>query len=180
MGLPIPGVEVRIQDPQGHPLPAGQVGEIVLRRPNVTKGYLHQTEATAQTIRNGWLSTGDLGYQDEEGYLYIVDRVKDVILKGGLTIYPRELEEVLLTHPKIAEAAVVGIGDPIKGEAIKACIAPREGQALTKGEVIALLRERVAPFKVPNLVELYPMPPGLPKNALGKVVKPDRRLGKTT
>jgi long-chain acyl-CoA synthetase len=178
IGLPIPGVEVQIHDITDQQLPIGQIGELAIRGPNVMKGYYNMPEATAQTIRNGWLYTGDLGYQDEDGYFFIVDRAKDVIIKGGLNVYPRELEEVLLAHPKIAEAAVVGIGDPTKGESIKACITPREGQELTREEVIDYLRERVAPFKVPNLVEFYPLPSGLPKNTTGKVLKTELRQGK--
>jgi long-chain acyl-CoA synthetase len=177
IGLPIPGVEVQIHNSQDHPLPAGQIGEIAIRGPNVMKGYYHMPEATAQTIRSGWLYTGDLGYQDEDGYFFVVDRIKDVIIKGGLNVYPRELEEVLMAHPKIAEAAVVGIGDAVKGESIKACITPREGQQLTREEVIKYIRERVAPFKVPNIVEFYPMPAGLPKNGAGKVLKTELRQG---
>ncbi len=178
IGLPVPGVEVQIHDITGQQLPIGQIGELVIRGPNVMKGYYNLPEETAQTIRNGWLYTGDLGYRDEDGYFFIVDRAKDVIIKGGLNVYPRELEEVLLTHPKIAEAAVVGIGDPTKGESIKACITPREGQELTREEVIDYMRERVAPFKVPNLVEFYPLPIGLPKNTTGKVLKTELRQGK--
>ena len=178
IGLPLSGVEVQIHSMQGVELPPGQIGEIVIRGPNVMKGYYNLPEATEQTIRNGWLYTGDLGYQDDDGYFFIVDRAKDVIIKGGLNVYPRELEEVLMTHPKIAEAAVVGIGDPTKGESIKACITPREGQEVTREEVIDFMRERVAPFKVPNLVEFYPLPAGLPKNTTGKVLKTELRQGK--
>ncbi|HEY7347031.1 MAG TPA: long-chain fatty acid--CoA ligase [Ktedonobacterales bacterium] len=178
IGLPIPGVEVQVHDTRDQPLPAGQIGEIAIRGPNVMKGYYNLPEATAQTIRSGWLYTGDLGYQDEDGYFFIVDRAKDVIIKGGLNVYPRELEEVLMAHPNIAEAAVVGIGDAVKGESIKACVTPREGQELTREEVIEYMRERVAPFKVPNLVEFYTLPAGLPKNATGKVLKTELRQGK--
>ena len=178
IGLPIPGVEVQVHDIKDQPLPTGQIGEIAIRGPNVMKGYYHLPEATAQTIRNDWLYTGDLGYQDDDGYFFIVDRAKDVIIKGGLNVYPRELEEVLMAHPKIAEAAIVGIGDTMKGESIKACITPRDGQDLTRDEVIDFMRERVAPFKVPNLVEFYPLPAGLPKNATGKVLKTELRQGK--
>ncbi len=176
--MPIPGVEVQVHNIKDQPVPAGEIGEIVIRGPNVMKGYYNMPEATAQTIRNGWLYTGDLGYQDEDGYFFIVDRAKDVIIKGGLNVYPRELEEVLMAHPKIAEAAVVGIGDAMKGESIKACITPRDGQDLTREEVIDYMRERVAPFKVPNLVGFYALPTGLPKNTTGKVLKTELRQGK--
>lgn len=175
IGIPLPGVEVQVHDTLGNRLPPGEIGEIVVRGPNVMKGYYHLPQATAETIRNGWLYTGDLGYQDEDGYFFLVDRAKDLIIKGGLNVYPRELEEVLLTHPKIAEAAVVGVGDQTKGESIKACITPREGVTLTKDEVIDFMRERVAPYKVPNLVEFYPLPAGLPKNATGKTLKTELR-----
>jgi long-chain acyl-CoA synthetase len=178
IGIPLPGVEVQVHDTSGNPVPPEQIGEIVVRGPNVMKGYYHLPEATAQTIRNSWLYTGDLGYQDEDGYFFLVDRAKDLIIKGGLNVYPRELEEVLLTHPKIAEAAVVGVGDQTKGESIKACISPCEGVTLTKDEVIDFMRERVAPYKVPNMVEFYPLPVGLPKNATGKTLKTDLRQAK--
>ncbi len=178
IGIPLPGVEVQVHDRGGNPVPPEEIGEIVVRGPNVMKGYYHLPEATAQTIRNGWLYTGDLGYQDKDGYFFLVDRAKDLIIKGGLNIYPRELEEVLLTHPKIAEAAVVGVGDQTKGESIKACITPREGVTLTKDEVIDFMRERVAPYKVPNLVEFYPLPTGLPKNSTGKTLKTELRQAK--
>lgn len=178
IGIPLPGVEVQVHDTSGNPVPPEEIGEIVVRGPNVMKGYYHLPEATAQTIRNGWLYTGDLGYQDKDGYFFLVDRAKDLIIKGGLNVYPRELEEVLLTHPKIAEAAVVGVGDQTKGESIKACISPREGVTLTKDEVIDFMRERVAPYKVPNMVEFYPLPGGLPKNATGKTLKTELRQAK--
>jgi long-chain acyl-CoA synthetase len=180
IGIPLPGVEVQVHDTLGNQLPPGEIGEIVVRGPNVMQGYYHLPEATAETIRNGWLYTGDLGYRDEDGYFFLVDRAKDLIIKGGLNVYPRELEEVLLTHPKIAEAAVVGVGDQTKGESIKACITPHEGATLTKDEVIDFMRERVAPYKVPNLVEFYPIPIGLPKNSTGKVLKTELRQGKST
>jgi long-chain acyl-CoA synthetase len=178
IGVPLPGVQVQVHDTNSQQLAAGQIGEIAVRGPNVMKGYYHLPEATAQTIRGGWLYTGDLGYQDEDGYFFIVDRAKDLIIKGGLNVYPRELEEVLLTHPKIAEAAVVGIGDQTKGESIKACITPHEGVTLTRDEVIEFMRERVTPYKVPNMVEFYTLPAGLPKNATGKILKTELRQAK--
>lgn len=171
IGLPLPGVEVQIHDEADQPVSRGAVGEIVVRGPNVMQGYYRQPQATAEALRNGWLHTGDLGYQDDEGAFYLVDRAKDVIIKGGLNIYPREIEEAILTHPTVAEAVVVGVPDPLKGEAIKAYVLLRAGQQVTQKALLVHLRERITPNKVPDVIEWCASSEQLPKNVLGKIKK---------
>jgi long-chain acyl-CoA synthetase len=171
IGLPLPGVELQIHDEADQPVPRGVVGEMVVRGPNVMQGYYQQPQATAEALRNGWLHTGDLGYQDNEGFFYLVDRAKDIIIKGGLNISPREIEEALLTHPAVAEAAVVGVPDPLKGEAIKAYVLPRAGHQVTEKVLLSHVRERIAPSKVPDVIEWCSSPEQLPKNVLGKIKK---------
>jgi len=168
VGLPLPGVEVKIFDDNDRELPTGEVGEIVVRGENVMQGYYNQPEATAEALRNGWLHTGDLGKLDEDGYLYIVDRKKDMIIVGGLNVYPREIEEVLYTHPKIAEAAVIGVWDKLRGEAVHAVIALKPGEEATEREIIQHCREHLANFKVPRSVEFRE---SLPKSSTGKILK---------
>jgi long-chain acyl-CoA synthetase len=125
----------------------------VVRGVNVMKGYRHNPEGTAAAFTRGWMRTGDLGYLDEDGYLFIVDRKKDLIIRGGYNVYPREVEEVLFTHPGIAEAAVIGVPDERLGEEVKAFVVPRVGATLTQDEVIAFVKERVAAYKYPRIVE---------------------------
>lgn len=169
VGLPIPGVAIKIVDEAGRELPRGEVGEIIARGPNVMKGYWRRPQETAEVLKDGWFYTGDLGRMDEEGYVYIVDRKKDLIIVGGLNIYPREVEEVLLAHPKVAEAAVIGIKDPIKGEKVKAVLVLKEGQEGTAKEIREHCRKSLAPFKIPRHIEFRA---SLPKTATGKVAKP--------
>jgi acyl-CoA synthetase (AMP-forming)/AMP-acid ligase II len=160
IGLPIRGQEIRIVDGEGNALPNGEYGEIVIKGPNVMQGYLKNPEATAESIRDGWLYTGDVGYADEDGYLYIVDRSKDMIIRGGENIYPREIEEVLHALPGVAEAQVVGVPSARYGEEVMAWVKPREGAALTEAGLVAACRERIARYKVPRfwkLVEQFPM-----------------------
>ncbi|MDK2887703.1 MAG: long-chain acyl-CoA synthetase [Thermoanaerobacter sp.] len=171
-GLPIPGVEVKIVDYEGRALPAGQVGEIVVRGPNVMKGYLNQEEETQKAIRNGWLYTGDLGYMDEDGYVFIVGRKKNVIIRGGLNIDPREVEEVLYQHPQIFDAVVVGIPDPVMGEEVAAMILPREQQKPDPEEIKSFCAQRLAPYKVPRKILFME---GLPKTTSGKLLKKEVR-----
>ena len=168
IGVPIPGVEMTIFDEHDRELPPGQVGELVIKGPNIMKGYLNQPEATAEALRNGWLHTGDMAYRDEDNYFFIVDRKKDMILTGGFNIYPREVEEVLFTHPKVAEAAVVGMPDLEKGEKAKAFVVLKEGQTATAEEIIGFCRTRMAAYKAPREVEFMER---LPRNAAGKVLK---------
>jgi len=155
VGKPIWGVEVQVWDKDEQVLPPGSdnVGEIVVRGVNVMKGYHNNTHATDAAFVRGWMRTGDLGYFDEDGYLFIVDRKKDLIIRGGYNVYPREVEEALYAHPGVAEAAVIGVPDERLGEEVKAFIIPRPGVTLDKDEVIAFLKQRLAAYKYPRIVE---------------------------
>lgn len=174
VGLPAPGVEARVADPvTGDDVPRGQVGEIWVRGPMVMKGYWNMPEATAEVLRpGGWLRTGDAGYADADGYLYVHDRIKDMIVSGGENIYPAEVENVLMSHPAIADAAVIGVPDEKWGETPKAMVVRAPAAALTEQEVIAYCRERLAGFKCPTSVEWLQQ---LPRNASGKILKRDLR-----
>ncbi len=165
--------DIRLFDEQDAEVPAGEVGEIVVRGPTVMRGYCGELEASAQTLRNGWLHTGDLARQDEDGCLYIVGRKKDMIISGGINIYPREIEDVLCAHPGILEAAVIGVADPVWGESVKALVVPGPGVELRADEVIDFCRQRLAGYKKPRSVELVD---SLPKNSLGKTLKAELRL----
>jgi long-chain acyl-CoA synthetase len=155
VGKPIWGVDVEIWDGDDQSLPAGpdHVGEIVVRGVNVMRGYYDNPQATAETFTRGWFRTGDLGYIDTDGFVFIVDRMKDLIIRGGYNVYPREIEEVLYTHPGIAEAAVIGVPDPRMGEEVKAFVTPMPGVGLTETEVIDFVKERMASYKCPRQVE---------------------------
>ncbi len=169
IGLPLPDTEASIQDQDtGEMLPPGQPGEICIRGPQVMKGYWNRPEETAHMLRGGWLHTGDIGVMDEEGYFSIVDRAKDMIIAGGYKIFPREVEEVLHTHPKVAEAVLVGVPDAYRGETAKAFIVLKPGQQATAEEIIAFSKERLASYKVPKLVEFRSE---LPKTMIGKVLR---------
>jgi long-chain acyl-CoA synthetase len=146
----------------------GERGEIVMRGPNLMRGYLNRPEATAEAIVDGWFHTGDIGYVDEEGFVYIVDRKKDMIIKGGYNIYPREIEEVLYQLPQIAEAAVVGVRDDAKGESVRACISVKPGAELNAQEVENHLKENLAKYKLPSE---YVFMNELPKGPTGKILK---------
>jgi len=149
-------------------MPPGEIGEICVKGPQVMKGYWNLPEQTAQTLRNGWLHTGDMGRMDEDGYFYIVDRKKDMIIAGGYNIYPREVEEVLYDHPKVQEAVVAGIPDEYRGETVKAYLVMKEGQTATEEEIISFCKERMAPYKVPKRVQFRTE---LPKSAVGKLLR---------
>jgi long-chain acyl-CoA synthetase len=168
IGVPLPGQEIQIVDDNDQELPAGQVGEIVVRGANVMHGYYRNPEATAATVRNGWLHTGDLGSFDADGYLYIVGRKKEMIIRGGENIYPKEVEEALYRHPAILEAAVVGLPDPVWGEEVGAYLVLRPGQTLDAADVIAYCKEHLADYKCPKIVRFVAE---LPKTATGKVQK---------
>lgn len=168
VGLPIPGVEVRIVSGSGDALPPGGVGEIVVRGPNVMRGYLNRPHETKETIRNGWLFTGDIGTLDADGYLSILDRKKDMILFHGMNVYPREIEEVLYRHPRVAEAAVVGRTDRRRGEVPVAFVSLKEGGGDAAQELISWCRQYLAGYKVPHTVVILDK---LPRNAAGKIVK---------
>jgi long-chain acyl-CoA synthetase len=168
IGVPIWGVEMRCVDAEGREVPVGELGEIVIRGHNVMKGYYKRADASAEAIKNGWFFTGDVPYQDEDGYFFIKDRVKDMIIRGGFNVYPREIEEVLYGHPTIAEAAVIGIQDPALGEEIKAVVAFKPGQSAAAQEIIDYCKERLAAYKYPRSVEIRDT---LPKTATGKILK---------
>jgi long-chain acyl-CoA synthetase len=168
VGQPICGVDIRCIDNDGRFVATGERGEIVIRGPNVMKGYYNQPEATAEAMRNGWFHTGDVGTLDEDGYLTIVDRTKDLIIRGGFNVYPRELEEVLVTHPAISLAAVIGVPDERLGEEVKAFVVRRPGATLTEAELIAWCREQIAAYKYPRLIEFRDT---LPVSATGKILK---------
>jgi long-chain acyl-CoA synthetase len=172
VGTAIENVEIKILDPEDRELPSGELGEICIKGPNVMLGYFGRPEDTAEAIRNGWLHSGDIGRMDEDGYVYIVDRLKDMINVAGFKVYPREVEEVLFAHPTVREAAVVGMPDPLTGELVKAFVVPREGVRCDPDELIALCRAQIAEYKVPRQVELVQ---ALPKSPTGKVLKRELR-----
>jgi long-chain acyl-CoA synthetase len=147
---------------------------VILRGPNIMKGYFRQPEATADALRDGWFHTGDVGVIDADGYLAIVDRKKDMILRGGFNVYPREVEEVLLTHPAVAQCAVVGVADERLGEDVKAFIVRKKDQAATADEIVAWCREQIAVYKAPHCIEFTD---ALPMSATGKVLKRVLRAG---
>jgi long-chain acyl-CoA synthetase len=174
VGKPIWGIELQAWDGDGQPLPTGRsnVGELVTRGFHTFKGYHRSPESTAEAFAGGWFHTGDLGYIDEDGYVFIVDRKKELIIRGGYNVYPREIEEVLYRHPDIVEAAIVGVPDARLGQEVKAFVVARPGTAPTEEQVIAYCRERLASYKYPRFVEFREV---LPKNGAGKVLK--RALG---
>jgi long-chain acyl-CoA synthetase len=174
IGKPIWGVEVRVVGEDGKSLPPGEehVGEIVIRGHNVMKGYYKKPKETAEAFKGGWFHTGDLAYADDEGYLFIVDRKKDLIIRGGYNVYPREIEEVLFAHPAVAEAAVIGKPDEKLGEEVLAFVALKEGASATGDEIRAWAKERVAAYKYPREVRIVET---LPKGPTGKILKKELR-----
>jgi long-chain acyl-CoA synthetase len=169
IGVPIEGVQLKLVSVEGSgDAPAGDVGEIAIRGHNVMKGYLNKPEATAAAIRDGWFHTGDLARTDEDGFYYIVDRKKDMIIRGGYNLYPREIEEVLYEHPAVLEAAVIGIPHPALGEEVAAAVTLRPGAVCSADELRAYAKDRVAAYKYPRHVWLTD---GLPKGPTGKLLK---------
>jgi long-chain acyl-CoA synthetase len=175
IGKPIYGVEVRVVDEDGKELAAGSdnVGEIVIRGHNVMKGYYKNPEATAEAFKGGWFHTGDMGYRDDEGFFFIVDRKKELIIRGGYNVYPREVEEVLYAHPAVAEAAVIGVPDQRLGEEVAAIVVLRPGAQASEQEIIDWTRERVAAYKHPRSVRFVD---ALPKGPTGKVLKKELKV----
>ncbi len=169
IGVPIPGVEMKLIDKDWNEVtdPEG-VGEIAIKGHNVMKGYYDRPEATAEAIRDGWFRTGDLARKDADGWYYIVDRAKDMIIRGGFNVYPREIEEVLLTHPAVSLAAVVGVPDPSHGEEVKAYVIKTPGASVTEEELVAWSRENMAAYKYPRVIEFRDT---LPMTATGKILK---------
>ena len=168
IGTPVEGVDMRVQDPDGHEVERGSVGEIAIRGHNVMKGYWQRPDETAVAITDGWFRTGDLGRVDEDGYYFIVDRKKDMIIRGGYNVYPREIEEVLYEHPQVAEAAVVGLPDPLLGEEIGAAVALKDGATITVDELREHVKAQVARYKYPRHVWFVD---ALPKGPTGKILK---------
>ncbi|MER7012244.1 long-chain fatty acid--CoA ligase [Saccharopolyspora sp. NPDC000359] len=168
VGKPLPATEIEVRAPEGAVLPAGEVGEVHLRGPSVMKGYWNRPEATAADLVDGWLRTGDLGRLDEDGFLHVVDRAKDLIIRGGYNVYPREVEEVLHQHPDIVEVAVVGVPHEQYGEEVAAVIATRPGAEIAPEELRAWAKEKLSAYKVPHLVRFVD---ALPKGPTGKVQK---------
>jgi long-chain acyl-CoA synthetase len=169
IGLPYPDTEAGIVNPEtGVPLPPGEIGELVVRGPQVMRGYLEDPEETARALREGWLFTGDMARMDADGFFYIVDRRKEMINVGGLKVFPREVEEVIYTHPAIREACAAGVPDPLKGEVVKVFLTVKEGKTASPDEIIAFCRDRLAPHKVPTAVEFRDT---LPKSVIGKILR---------
>jgi long-chain acyl-CoA synthetase len=168
IGTPIEGVEMKVVDENDNPVAQGEVGEIVIRGHNIMKGYWRRPDATAEAMRGGWFHSGDMARTDEDGYFYIVDRKKDLIIRGGYNVYPREVEEVLYEHPGIREAAVVGIPHDEWGEEIGAAVVVHEGEELSPEEVSAYVKERIAAYKYPRIVWFID---DLPKGPTGKILK---------
>ena len=172
IGKPIPNVELSIRDEASQELPAGAIGEICICGGNVMRGYWHQPEETAKVLRDGWLYTGDVGYRDAEGYYYITDRKKDMLLVNGINVYPREIEEVIYQFPGVKDAAVIGVPDPRKGEQPVAFVSAAEGQTIEGKALLQFVRDKLADYKVPKRVIFVP---ALPRNATGKILKTELR-----
>jgi len=178
IGLPLPDTEARIVDAETgeHELPVGEDGELVIRGPQVMKGYWNAPQETAATLRGGWLHTGDIARMDDDGYFFIVDRKKDLVIVGGLKVYPREIEEMLHGHPKVKEAAVAGVSHRVRGELLVAQVVLKDGVAddprAIRRELVEFLKERLAPYKVPRRIEIAS---ALPKTAVGKVLRREIR-----
>ena len=172
VGIPIFNVEMSVQDESGKILSANETGEICVRGGNVMMGYWNQPEETKKVFRNNWLLTGDVGHRDADGYYYITDRKKDMLLVNGINVYPREIEEVIYHFPGVKEAAVIGVPDARRGEQPVAFVAAAEGQTLDEKALLQFIRSKLADYKIPKKISILP---GLPKNATGKVLKTDLR-----
>lgn len=174
VGVPVPSTDMKIVDAETGEteLGVGEAGEICFRGPQVMQGYYRKPDETAAIIRDGWIFTGDIGTVDEDGYLMIVDRKKDVIIAGGFNIYPKEIDEVLFTHPKILEACTIGVPDAYRGETVKAFVVVRPGESLTAAEIFAYCREKLSAYKVPKRIEFMD---DLPKSAVGKILRRELR-----
>jgi long-chain acyl-CoA synthetase len=168
IGLPLPGVELRLVDEHGVDAEDGDPGEILVRGPNVFGGYWGRADATKDVFEEDWLRTGDVAYRDDDGYLFLVDRKKDLIIVSGFNVYPREVEDAIAHHPKVAEAAVVGIPDDRTGEAVQAWVVPRRGEAISPQEVLDFLHGYLARFKRPRDIRIVDE---LPHHVTGKVLR---------
>lgn len=170
IGIPFPDNDVRLVDVEKgkEDVPDGQPGEIIMKGPLIMQGYWNNPEETKGQLRDGWLHTGDIAIRDEDGYMFIVDRKKDMIIAGGFNIYPRDIDEVLFQHPKVAEAVALGVKDPYRGETVKAFVVLKPGQKCTEEEIIKFCKEKLAPYKVPKLVEFRD---SIPKSVIGKILR---------
>ena len=168
IGVPVGGTEIRLVDDQDSDVARGEPGEILMRGPFVMRGYWEREAATEDTLRGGWLRTGDIATADEDGYLFIVDRKKDLIIRGGYNVYPREIEEVLYAHPGVREAAVLGVPDDALGEDVGAAVVLKDGESATPDELREFVRSRVAAYKYPRVIWLMDE---LPKGPTGKILK---------
>jgi long-chain acyl-CoA synthetase len=173
IGTPIEGVEMQVVDEEGNEVPQGDVGEILIRGHNVMKGYWNRDEETTETIRDGWLHTGDMGKVDEDGYFFIVDRKKDLIIRGGYNVYPREIEEILYEHPAVREAAVLAIPHDEYGEEVGAAVALKDGEDAGEDELRDYIKEQVAAYKYPRRIWFVDE---LPKGPTGKILKREIEL----
>jgi long-chain acyl-CoA synthetase len=172
VGLPVWGVDINIVDEEDEDVPQGELGEIVIRGHNVMKGYYKKPQATADAFRNGWFHTGDIGRFDEDGYIYIVDRVKDMIIRGGFNVYPREIEETLVSHPDVSLAAVIGVPNDQYGEEIKAFVVMKEGAQSSEEAIKGWAKDNMAAYKYPREIVFRDT---LPMNATGKILKIELR-----
>lgn len=172
IGLPHALIEVKIEDAAGQRTAIREVGEIVFRGPTTAREYYRQPELSEAVFKDGWCHTGDLGFEDEDGFLYFVDRAKDMVKSGGENIYPKEIEEIIIEHPKVRDVAVIGVPDPKFGEGVKAFIVPMEGQSLTDEEIISYCKTQMASYKKPRYIEFID---ALPRNVSGKVMKNELR-----
>lgn len=172
IGTPVWGVEVKVVDENQHEVPVGEKGQIVYRGHNVMKGYYNKPEATKATIIDGWLQSGDVGIMDEDGFFYIVDRTKDMIIRGGLNVYPREVEELMMTHEAISLVAVIGVPHEKMGEEIKACVVCKEGTSIEEEELKKWVKSKIADYKYPRVIEFMD---ALPMSATGKILKKELR-----
>ena len=168
IGVPIWGVEVRVVDDQDKDVPVNEPGEVIIRGHNIMKGYYKRPEATAEAMRGGWFHSDDIARRDEDGFLFIMDRKKDMIIRGGFNVYPREIEEVMVTHPGVSLAAVLGVPDAENGEEIKAYVIRKPGATVTEAELKAWCKETMAAYKYPRMIEFRT---SLPMTATGKILK---------
>jgi long-chain acyl-CoA synthetase len=166
VGIPVPGTEIQVRDDDGRVLAAGEIGEICCRSPGVMRGYWHSPDTTAEALRDGWLYTGDIGYVDEQGYLFIVDRKKDLIIRGGFNVYPRDVEDALVEHPAVQMAGVVGKPDATHGEEVVAFVALEPESEVTAEELISWARKRIGGYKYPREAHIVD---SLPLTAVGKI-----------
>jgi len=172
VGTPVWGVQVKLVNDEGETVPVGEKGELLYKGHNVMKGYYKNPEATTKTIENGWLHSGDIAVEDDDGFFFIVDRTKDMIIRGGLNVYPREVEEVIMKHPAVSMAAVIGVPHSEMGEEIKAFVVLNEGKTATEEELMEYTKGNIAAYKYPRIIELTKT---LPTSATGKILKKELR-----